>query len=63
MRETRPTAATVSRLDLKTLRLFAAICEAGTLNGAARRAAIAPSAVSKRLAELERALGCALLTR
>ena len=53
----------MSRLDLKTLRLFAAICEAGTLNGAARRAAIAPSAVSKRLAELERALGCALLTR
>ncbi|MCJ2096015.1 LysR substrate-binding domain-containing protein [Methylobacterium sp. J-072] len=63
MRETLPTAATVSRLDLKTLRLFAAICEAGTLNGAARRAAIAPSAVSKRLAELEHALGCTLLTR
>ncbi|ACA19421.1 transcriptional regulator, LysR family [Methylobacterium sp. 4-46] len=58
-----PAAATLSRLDLKTLRLFAAICEEGTLNGAARRAAIAPSAVSKRLAELEHALGCALLTR
>ena len=41
----------MSRLDLKTLRLFAAICEAGTLNGAARRAAIAPSAVSKRLVD------------
>jgi len=53
----------LNRLDLKSLRLFAAICEEGTLNGAARREAIAPSAVSKRLAELERALGCELLTR
>ena len=51
-----PAAATLSRLDLKTLRLFAAICQEGTLNGAARRAAIAPSAVSKRLAELSAAL-------
>ncbi|SDO12803.1 DNA-binding transcriptional regulator, LysR family [Methylobacterium phyllostachyos] len=58
-----PIAATLSRLDLKTLRLFAAICAEGTLNGAARRAAIAPSAVSKRLAELEHALGCTLLVR
>lgn len=53
----------LNRLDLKSLRLFAAICEEGTLNGAARREAIAPSAVSKRLAELERALRCELLTR
>ncbi|MEL6060994.1 MULTISPECIES: LysR substrate-binding domain-containing protein [unclassified Methylobacterium] len=59
----QPIAATLSRLDLKTLRLFAAICAEGTLNSAARRAAIAPSAVSKRLAELEHALGCTLLTR
>jgi DNA-binding transcriptional LysR family regulator len=58
-----PAPSILNRLDLKTLRLFAAICEEGTLNGAARRAAIAPSAVSKRLAELERALGCDLLTR
>ncbi|MGV7033899.1 LysR family transcriptional regulator [Methylobacterium symbioticum] len=58
-----PAAATLSRLDLKTLRLFAAICEEGTLNGAARRAAIAPSAVSKRLAELELTLGCTLMVR
>ncbi|WP_264048353.1 LysR family transcriptional regulator [Methylobacterium flocculans] len=57
------TSAILNRLDLKSLRLFAAICEEGTLNGAARREAIAPSAVSKRLAELERALGCELLTR
>ena len=63
MSEGLPTPSILNRLDLKTLRLFAAICEAGTLNGAARRASIAPSAVSKRLAELERALGCDLLTR
>ena len=31
-----PAAATLSRLDLKTLRLFAAIFAEGTLNGAAR---------------------------
>ncbi|MCJ2101991.1 LysR family transcriptional regulator [Methylobacterium sp. E-046] len=37
------------------------MCEEGTLNGAARRAAIAPSAVSKRLAELEHALGAPYL--
>ncbi|TXM94415.1 LysR family transcriptional regulator, partial [Methylobacterium sp. WL122] len=63
MSEGTPTPFILNRLDLKTLRLFAAICEEGTLNGAARRAAIAPSAVSKRLAELERALCCTLLTR
>jgi len=38
----------LNRLDLKSLRLFAAICEEGTLNGAARREAIAPSAVIAR---------------
>ena len=63
MSEGTPTPFILNRLDLKTLRLFAAICEEGTLNGAARRAAIAPSAVSKRLADLERALCCTLLTR
>jgi DNA-binding transcriptional LysR family regulator len=57
------TSSILNRLDLKSLRLFTAVCEEGTLNGAARREAIAPSAVSKRLAELERALGCDLLTR
>lgn len=57
------TPSILNRLDLKSLRLFVAICEDGTLNGAARRAAIAPSAVSKRLAELERALHCELLIR
>jgi DNA-binding transcriptional LysR family regulator len=55
--------ALLRRLDLTTLQLFVAICEEGTLTRAAQREAIAPSAVSKRLAELERNLGVALLHR
>ncbi|ACL59760.1 LysR family transcriptional regulator [Methylobacterium nodulans] len=51
------------RLDLTTLRLFVTICEDGTLTKAARNAAIAPSAVSKRLVELEQSLGVTLLVR
>ena len=56
-------AAVLRRLDLTTLKLFVAMCEEGTLTGAARREAIAPSAVSKRLAELEQTLGIALFQR
>jgi DNA-binding transcriptional LysR family regulator len=51
------------QLDLKTLQLFVAVCEDGTLTGAARRESIAPSAVSKRLVEMERTLGIKLLHR
>jgi len=50
-------------LDILTLQLFVAICEEGTLTRAASREAIAPSAVSKRLAELESALGVQLFSR
>jgi DNA-binding transcriptional LysR family regulator len=50
-------------LDVLTLQLFVAICEEGTLTRAARREAIAPSAVSKRLAELEAALNAELFHR
>ena len=50
-------------LDILTLQLFVAVCEEGTLTRAAEREAIAPSAVSKRLAELESALGVALFIR
>jgi DNA-binding transcriptional LysR family regulator len=50
-------------LSLTTLRLFAAVCEEGTLTRAASREAIAPSAVSKRLAEMEAALGVMLFDR
>ena len=51
------------QLDLKTLQLFVAVCEDGTLTGAARRESIAHSALSKRLVELERTLGVELLHR
>jgi DNA-binding transcriptional LysR family regulator len=51
------------RLDLTTLQLFLAICEEGTLTRAARRQAIAPSAASKRLLELEETLGVELFVR
>lgn len=51
------------RLDLRTLQLFTVICEEGNLTRAAHREAIAPSAVSKRLVELETSLGVQLLER
>jgi len=51
------------RLDLTTLQLFLAIQEEGSLTRAAERESIAVSAASKRLAELEQALGVALMVR
>jgi DNA-binding transcriptional LysR family regulator len=51
------------RLDLTTLRLFVAICEEGNLTRASQREAIAPSAVSKRLHDLEQVLEVALFER
>lgn len=53
----------VRRIDLTTLRLFIAICEEGNLTRASQREAIAPSAVSKRMHDLEQALGVALFER
>ncbi|MDN4984312.1 LysR family transcriptional regulator [Bradyrhizobium sp. WYCCWR 13022] len=50
-------------LDILTLQLFVAICEEGSLTRAARREGIAPSAVSKRIADLEVALEAELLHR
>ena len=50
-------------LDILTLQLFVAICEEGTLTRAAKREAIAPSAVSKRLADLENAVKAELFYR
>jgi DNA-binding transcriptional LysR family regulator len=51
------------RLDLITLQLFVAVHEEGTLTRAAAREAIAVSAASKRLMELEDALGISLFVR
>ncbi|MFC5698988.1 LysR family transcriptional regulator [Pseudomonas sp. GCM10022186] len=53
----------IRRLDLVTLQLFVAVHEEGTLTRAAAREAIAMSAASKRLMELEGALGIALFSR
>lgn len=51
------------RLDLTTLQLFLAIHEEGTLTRAAEREAIAVSAASRRLVELEQAIGVVLFVR
>lgn len=53
----------VRRIDLTSLQLFVAVCETGSIGRAAEREFIAASAVSKRLADLESALGTALLYR
>ncbi|MCY1404867.1 HTH-type transcriptional regulator GbpR [compost metagenome] len=53
----------IRRLDLVTLQLFVTVHEEGTLTRAAAREAIAVSAASKRLQELEEALGVALFVR
>jgi DNA-binding transcriptional LysR family regulator len=51
------------RIDLTTLQLFLAVYEEGTLTRAAEREAIAVSAASKRLLELEQAVGAVLFER
>ena len=50
-------------LDLKSLRLLVAVCEHQNMARAAKLAHIEPSAVSKRIAQLEVDLGTALLQR
>ncbi len=50
-------------MDWDDLRVLHAFAEAGTLAQAARRLGVDPSTISRRLQELERALGAQLLTR
>jgi DNA-binding transcriptional LysR family regulator len=50
-------------IDTKTLRLFVAVCEHGNMGHAARESHIEPSAISKRIAQLEADLGVPLLQR
>jgi DNA-binding transcriptional LysR family regulator len=52
-----------TRLDLVTLRLFVAVVEEASILKAAEREHIAPSAVSKRIADLEHAAQTQLLHR
>lgn len=51
------------RMDLTSLQLFVAVCELGSIGRAAEREFLAPSAVSKRLADLEAAVSTSLLQR
>jgi DNA-binding transcriptional LysR family regulator len=51
------------RFDLYTLQLFIAVVEEGSIAAAAQREHIAPSALSKRLSDLERMLGMELFIR
>lgn len=53
----------LSRFDLVSLRLLVAVVEAGSLTGGAERLAMSVQAASKRIAELEAALGTTLLER
>lgn len=50
-------------LDLTTLRLLVAVCEQQNMARVAEQSHIAPSAISKRIAQLEANLGVALLIR
>jgi DNA-binding transcriptional LysR family regulator len=53
----------VRAFDPVTLRLFVAVCEEGNIAAAAEREAIAPSAVSKRISQIEADTGATLLER
>jgi DNA-binding transcriptional LysR family regulator len=53
----------VQDLDLKSLRLLVAACDHSNIKLAAEEAHIEPSAISKRIAQLEDALGTQLLVR
>lgn len=50
-------------IDLKTLRLFVAVCDHRNMARAAEEMHIEPSAISKRIAQLESDLGVPLLVR
>lgn len=50
-------------LDLKTLRLLVAVCDHRNIKQAAAQEHIEPSAISKRIAQLEHQLGAPLLVR
>jgi len=50
-------------IDLKTLRLFVAVCDQRNIARAAQEAHIEPSAISKRIGQLETELGVPVLSR
>lgn len=52
-----------THFDLQSLRVFLTVAETGSLTRAAERSHMTLSAISKRIAELERATDCTLLVR
>lgn len=58
-----PERSLARRIDLTSLQLFVTVCEQGSIGRAAQQHYIAASAVSKRLSDLEAALGTPLLLR
>lgn len=56
-------ASRFPRIDIKTIRLFIAVVQEGSIARAAQREHIAASALSRRLADLEHALRAPLLVR
>jgi DNA-binding transcriptional LysR family regulator len=60
---TIPSRNILARIDFLTLRLFVAIIEEESIAKAAERENIATSAVSKRISDLEHALGTSLISR
>ena len=58
-----PDRAFTRRIDLTSLQLFVAVCERGSIGKAAEQEFMATSAVSKRLSDLESAVGSSLLYR
>jgi len=59
----RAAARRVARVDLNDVDLFLRVVAAGSFTGAARESAMPKSAVSRRVARLEQALGARLLQR
>jgi DNA-binding transcriptional LysR family regulator len=53
----------IRKIDLTSLRLFVAVCQEGNIARAAARECIAPSAVSRRVAEIEAAIGLPVIDR
>ncbi|WP_322040173.1 LysR substrate-binding domain-containing protein [Burkholderia diffusa] len=51
------------QIDPTSLRLFVAVCEEGSIGRASEREDITPSAISKRIADIEASIGTALLLR
>lgn len=58
-----PIKPSVRDLDMKSLRLLVAVCDHRNIRRAAEQEHIEPSAISKRIAQLEDALGAPLLVR